>query len=236
MGEPAGTPLLLLFDIDGTLVLRGSAAHRDALFAALKEVHGIDDPGAVRAIEPAGRTDGEIARAILLQHDVPAEQVDARAQDVRHACTRAYAELCPDDLSSLVAPGVIDLLEDLSNREEVRLSLLTGNFEPVARLKLRRAGIGDYFEPEQGAFGSDGEDRAGLPAIARRRAGSTSTPHPRERTMVIGDTPLDIACARADDVRCLAVATGPYGVEQLRAADGVAAHAAQLLPLVEGAL
>lgn len=236
MAGPAATPLLLLFDIDGTLVLRGSAAHRDALFAALKEVHGLDDPGAVRAIDPAGRTDGEIARAILLRHDIPAEQIDARALDVRHACARAYAELCPGDLSSLVAPGVVDLLEALSDRDEIRLSLLTGNFEAVARLKLRRAGIGDYFEPEQGAFGSDGEDRAGLPAIARRRAGSAGAPHPREKTMVIGDTPLDIACARADDVRCLAVATGPFGVADLGDADGVAADAAELLPLVEAAL
>lgn len=236
MAAPAATPLLLLFDIDGTLVLRGSAAHRKALFAALKEVHGLDDPGAVRAIDPAGRTDGEIARAILLQHDVPADRIDARALDVRHACAHAYAELCPEDLSDLVAPGVVDLLEALSDRDEMRLSLLTGNFEAVARLKLRRAGIGDYFEPEQGAFGSDGEDRAGLPAIARRRAGAAGAPHPREKTMVIGDTPLDIACARADDVRCLAVATGPFGVADLGDADGVAAHAAELLPLVEAAL
>jgi phosphoglycolate phosphatase-like HAD superfamily hydrolase len=236
MAQPAAIPLLLLFDIDGTLVLRGSDAHRDALFAALKEVHGLDDPGAIRAIDPAGRTDGEIARAILLRHDVPAERIDARAPDVRHACTRAYAELCPDDLSSLVAPGVVDLLERLSDRDGVRLALLTGNFETVARLKLRRAAIGDYFEPDQGAFGSDGEDRAGLPAIARRRAGNASAAHPRERTLVIGDTPLDIACARADEVRCLAVATGPFGVDELSEADGVAAHAAELLPLIEAAL
>jgi phosphoglycolate phosphatase-like HAD superfamily hydrolase len=229
----AADGLLVLFDIDGTLLLRASDAHRDALLAALREVHGLHAPSASRVIDPAGRTDGEIARAILLAHDVPAERIDARALDVRHACVRAYAELCPEDLSSLVAPGVEGLLEGLSDRDEFRLALLTGNFEPVARLKLRRAGIGHFFEPGQGAFGSDGEDRAGLPAIARRRAGTAGAPHRRERTVIVGDTPLDIACARADDVGCVAVATGPYRVDDLAGADAVARSASELAPLLE---
>ena len=63
-----------------------------------------------------------------------------------------------------------ELLEGLAARDDVRLALLTGNFEPIARLKLERAGIGHYFPPGQGAFGSDHEDRAELPAIARARA------------------------------------------------------------------
>ena len=86
------------------------------------------------------------------------------------------------------------------------LGLVTGNFEPIARLKLNRAGIGHYFEPGHGGFGSDNEDRAALPALARKRAGG----YPREQTVVIGDTPRDIACARADGVHVIAVTTGPY--------------------------
>ena len=104
-------------------------------------------------------------------------------------------------------------------RDDVGLSLVTGNFEPVARLKLARAGVGHHFPAGQGGFGSDSEDRADLPGIARRRAGRDGRAHPRERTMVIGDTPRDIACARADGVRCVAVTTGPFAAADLRDAD-----------------
>ena len=114
---------------------------------------------------------------------------------MQEECSRAYARLCPSDLSHTVVPGVSELLEWLGERESVQLGLLTGNYEPVARLKLSRAGLGRHFPSGQGAFGSDAEDRAALPAIARRRAGRRGAPHPREQTWVIGDTPRDIACA-----------------------------------------
>jgi phosphoglycolate phosphatase len=111
---------------------------------------------------------------------------------------------------------------------------VTGNLEAVARLKLDRAGLGGWFAAGQGAFGSDAEDRAQLPAIARRRAGRLDggAPYPRERTVVIGDTPRDIACARADGVRCVAVATGPYAAEELAGANAVARAAHELPALL----
>jgi phosphoglycolate phosphatase-like HAD superfamily hydrolase len=112
------------------------------------------------------------------------------------------------------------------------LGLVTGNYAAIARLKLRRAGIGHWFDAAIGAFGSDAEDRAELPAIARRRAGEPGAPYPRERTIVIGDTPRDIACAHADGARSVAVATGPFGVDELRAADAVARDASELLALL----
>ena len=129
-----------------------------------------------------------------------------------------------------------ELLADLDERDGVSLALVTGNFEPVARLKLARAGIGLWFAPGQGGFGSDNEDRAALPAIARRRAARDGTAWPRERTLVIGDTPNDIACARADGVRCLAVATGPFAADDLHGADAVAADAGELRELLDHAI
>ena len=142
----------------------------------------------------------------------------------------AYDALCPPDLADRVAPGVPELLAALAARPgEFRLALVTGNLEPIARIKLGRAGIGDYFEAGQCGFGSDHASRAELPAIARSRAGDW----PRERTVVIGDTPRDIACARADDVRVAAVATGPFAVEALADADAVVDHARALLPVLE---
>jgi phosphoglycolate phosphatase len=207
-----------------------------ALHRALHEVHGVHTEGIRSPVAPAGRTDGEIARAILLAAGVSAERIDERADEVRAACCRWYAELCPPDLSDTVLPGVPALLEWLATVGGARLSLVTGNYEPVARLKLARAGLGRWFAAGQGAFGSDAEDRAALPAIARRRAGVTGAPFPRERTIVIGDTPRDIACARADGLRCLAVATGPFSEEELGEADAVAAGAAELREPLEALL
>ena len=120
---------------------------------------------------------------------------------MRAVCCREYAKLCQPSLTDRVLPGVAELLEWLSSRDDVRLSLVTGNYEPVARLKLSRAGLGRHFPAGQGGFGSDAEDRVALPPIARRRAGSDGISYPREQTIVIGDTPRDIACAHADDLR-----------------------------------
>ncbi len=228
--------LLLLFDIDGTLLAKAAGAHRDALHAALLDVHGVDAQVVRGPLSPAGRTDGEIARTLLLQAGVTARRIDERARDVQIACSRTYAEICPPDLSDKLLPGVVELLEWLAGRPDVALSLVTGNYEAVARLKLARAGVGRYFDPGQGAFGSDSEDRVALPPLARRRAGRLGSPHPRERTIVIGDTPRDIACAHADDIRVFAVATGPFAPDDLRAADAVAGTVAELRPALEAAL
>jgi phosphoglycolate phosphatase len=221
-------PLLLLWDIDGTLLQRASAEHGRALREAAARVHGLDGLDGVTA-EYAGRTDAAILRDLLRLAGVEDPAIDARAQEVRTVSAELFARLCPDDLSRFVAPGVPEVLEALAARPgEVRQALLTGNFEPIGRLKVARAGLGAYFEAGQGAFGSDAVSRARLPAIARGRAGDW----PRERTVVIGDTPRDIACARADEVRVIAVATGPFAVEELADADAVVDDARALLPVL----
>jgi phosphoglycolate phosphatase-like HAD superfamily hydrolase len=227
--------VLLLFDIDGTLLLRAADAHRDAIYEALRVVHGVTEPER-RGMQVAGRTDAEISRTLLVHAGVAAQRIDARADDVRVAACAAYGRLCPDDLSAHVAPGMAELLERLAAREDTVLALVTGNYEPIARLKLRRAGIGHFFATGQGGFGSDHEDRSELPGIARHRAGQAhgeGEPWPQARTAVIGDTPRDIACARADGVRVAAIATGPYEPAQLRAADAVARDATELGAVLE---
>lgn len=224
--------MLALFDIDGTLVTGAAKVHAVALNAAITEVHGVDARDLRHRINPAGRTDGEISRLILLALGVSAERIDERTGEVREACCRNYARLCPPDLREHVIPGIPALLEWAAGRDGVQLGLLTGNYEPVARLKLARAGIGKWFAPGLGAFGSDSEDRAALPAIARRRAGHVR----REDTIVIGDTPRDIACARADGVSCVAVTSGQYGAGELTGADAVARDADELRDVLEAAL
>jgi phosphoglycolate phosphatase len=223
--------MLLLFDIDGTLLDGARPSVGAALSAALKDVHGVDTREIRRGIETAGRTHGEIARAILRDAGVPVDRIDALAGVVRDRSCAAYARLpAPGDLACGVLPGVRELLDWLVVQEDVKLGLLTGNYEAIARLKLTRAGIGSAFPRGQGAFGSDAEDRAALPAIARRRAGTPGAPYPRRDTIVIGDTPLDISCARADGLRCVAVATGPFRPDALTSADAVARDAVELLP------
>jgi len=197
---------------------------------AAQEVHGVADLH-LHPVEAAGRTDLAIARDLLLAAGVPGEDIDARATDVAARAVEAYADLCPADLSPRLAPGIVELLDALADRAGTfRLSLVTGNLEPVARLKLQRAGIGHRFPAGQGGFGSDHASRAELPLIARTRM--SDPPWPRARTVVIGDTPRDIACARADGVRVAAVATGPFAVAALADADAVADDARSLLPVL----
>jgi phosphoglycolate phosphatase-like HAD superfamily hydrolase len=155
--------------------------------------------------------------------------IDARADEVAAAAVAAYEELCPADLSAFVAPGIAAALDALAADPAVyRQALVTGNLEPIARRKLASAGIGHHFAAGQGGFGSDAEDRSELPAVARARAGGWA----RERTVVIGDTPRDIACARADGVRVIAIATGPFPPEALADADAVVDGASALLPVL----
>jgi len=224
--------LLLLFDIDGTLLRGASDAHAAAVHEAIRAVWDVPDPRAAR-VEAAGRTDPEIVRAILLNLGVDVARIDAGMTDFRVAAGEAYARLVPDDLSQRVVPGMEAVLDELAVREDVVLSLVTGNLEAIARLKLRAAGIGQRFASGQGGFGSDDEDRAVLPGVARARAGDDGRAFARERTVVIGDTPRDIACARADGLRCVAVTTGPYGASALADADAVIGSAGELPGVVE---
>ena len=143
----------------------------------------------------------------------------------------AYEALCPPDLSERVLPGIVELLEALAARpDEFRLSLVTGNLEPIARRKLDRRRARPLLRA--------GPGRLRLrPRLARRAAGRSRARRagdwPRERTVVIGDTPRDIACARADGVRVAAVATGPFAIEALADADAVVDDARALLPVLE---
>jgi phosphoglycolate phosphatase-like HAD superfamily hydrolase len=241
--------LLLLFDIDGTLLGNAAQAHARALQQALHVVHGIGEGEGDHQwprVAAAGRTDMEIAREIALLYGVSAERFQERREQLIDVCVREYVRLVPDDLSDRVVPGMRELLDELGARDDVRLSLVTGNLEPVARVKLNRAGVGRYFADGQGAFGSDSEDRTDLPPIARARAGGRlhgepddrpyGEPHPRARTIVIGDTDRDVACAHADDLRCFAVTTGPLGREGLERADAIAEDARQLRALLHAAL
>lgn len=224
--------MLVLFDIDGTLLLRASMEHARAVLGAIDEVWGVGSSGGdVPRIQAAGRTDIEIARQILEHHEVTGSAFEDRLPAFHAATADHYRRLVPADLSAHLAPGVAGALDTLGADAAMHLSLVTGNLESVAHLKLASAGVGGFFARGQGGFGSDAEDRCELPAIARGRAGAAwndGVPWPREQTVVVGDTPRDIACARADGVRIIAVPTGPYAADELSDADLVLSGLAAL--------
>jgi phosphoglycolate phosphatase-like HAD superfamily hydrolase len=223
--------VLLLFDIDGTLLLRAHVEHRLALAEAVREVWSAVDPGN-DAVPAAGRTDVAIARDICLLGGVVAADFDDGLDAFFAVCARAYDRIAPDDLRDRHAPHAEAALTDLAARPGVRLALVSGNLEAVARMKLDRAGLGAFFPAGQGAFGSDSEDRTDLPPLARRRAGDDGAPYPRAHALVVGDTPNDIAAAHADGLRCVAVTTGPFSRAELARAELVISGLDELPPRV----
>lgn len=207
---------LVLFDIDGTLVLTGRAGVR-ALGRALDEVAG--RTGLMDGVAFAGRTDRAIITDALGAVGVqPADQMYADVRD--RYCTYLSREVHSDSPHpKLVLPGVRDALDRLAPLEEagaVAVGLLTGNFARGAEIKLayfdlwRRFGFG--------AFGDVHVDRRALvplaiEAAARAGAGAFQPEH----LVIVGDTPADVDCAHAHGAKAIAVATGLYNLEQLRA-------------------
>ena len=207
---------LVLFDIDGTILLSAGAGRR-AIHAAFTD-HGVDLAPA-RGIRFDGKTDPQIVMEILAAAGHAEPEEPARIAGVLE---RYVSHLVRDLAESVgrtrVMPGIPALLDALEADAGVVLGLLTGNVLPGARLKLQAAGL-DPARFLVGAFGSDHARRGELPAIAAERARPHfgRTPSGPE-VVIIGDTPADVRCGEGIGARTIAVATGGYGVEELRAA------------------
>ena len=199
-----------LFDIDGTLLASGGAG-KAALESAFTESFGI----ALRVQIPyAGRTDRAIGRDLLRLHDI-----DASLENWERLLASYLARL-PASLNhhqGRVLPGILALLSVLQTRGDIALGLLTGNVRAGARVKLGHYGLYEHFA--FGGFGDHHFDRDDVArealAAAKLHLGEQMTP---ERIWVIGDTPLDVRCARAIGAKVVAVATGLHTVEQLKEA------------------
>ena len=203
---------VILFDIDGTLVLTGGAGVR-AMTRAFEELFTI--PDAFRGIPMPGRTDAGILSHAAAAHGVARGEL-ARFPGVYLAHLATEVEK-PGPRKGIM-PGVRPLLDSLSNRSDVYLALLTGNYEDAARVKLEYFDLWRYFRC--GAFGDDAPDRNSLlpKALDRIRQCGGPDAGPAD-VVVIGDTPLDVACAAAFGARSIAVATGSYDVDALRSTD-----------------
>jgi phosphoglycolate phosphatase len=204
-------PLLILWDIDGTLIRSGGLA-AEIFELALATVVGEAPRERVRM---SGKTDPQIISEYLTLMDVDDPAV---LPAVLHLAQQelAAAESLLSEQGSICA-GVYDLLERLSAFDTVTQTLLTGNVAPNARVKLRAFGLDHFVDFEIGAYGSDHAERTNLVPIALERAERLrSLRIDPDRTWVIGDTPNDAACARAGGVRCLLVASGTYSLEELQ--------------------
>ena len=205
---------LVLFDIDGTLILSGGAGMR-AMTRAFHETFGVAN--AFDGMPPAGRTDTFLLAGALARAEVEdSPENHARFRD-------AYLPILADEIVRRghgrygVMPGIEALLTSLRAQTGWHLALLTGNYEGAARVKLRHFGLDGYFE--WGVFGEESGDRRVLGRIALERARQRDIPEAScSAAIVIGDTPDDIACAQAVGARALAVATGSFTVEELTAA------------------
>ena len=204
---------LVLWDVDGTL-MQSRGAIRESRTRALRAVYGIE--GEIRRVAGGGMTDPQLTLETVALHDwtedAALERLDAFRDAYLAGLEAARASLAAD---LEILPGVKETIERLHAAGAVQ-SLLTGNYEPAARLKVRAAGLDGRLDFELGAFGSDNRDRLCLVPVAlekaRRRLDPAMT---ADQIVVIGDSPRDIACARAGGARAVAVATGPHPASEL---------------------
>jgi phosphoglycolate phosphatase-like HAD superfamily hydrolase len=203
---------LILFDIDGTLVLTGGAGAR-AMASAFADVFGL--PDTFGTLNFAGRTDAWIVTQIAAQHAAISDpMVLRRFHDVY--VEHLSREITRPGPKKGVLPGVRELLDRLAGRGDAFLALLTGNFERGAQVKLEYFDLWRYFPC--GAFGDTAQERNSLFATALERVIACGGPRfAPEHAVIVGDTPLDVAVAKAGGARSVAVATGFYDLEALEA-------------------
>ena len=210
---------LVLWDIDGTLVQAGEVG-RDIFTEAFQAVLGrAPDEVTARALAMAGRTDPEIALEFLAAHEIAeGEQHLAAFSEALVTALAAKAAVIRERGRAL--PGARETLDALGRADGVVQSLLTGNLQPNALLKLASFDLDGYLDFEVGGFGSDHHHRPSLVEVARAKAERKyGMAFEGAATVLVGDTPLDVAAGRAGGARVVAVATGPYRAGELRSTE-----------------
>jgi len=202
---------LILFDIDGTLTRtqNGYLPFNEAILVTFGKV------GDIRTVVPDGNTDPRIVKDIFAQANLKIA-IDAADWQRFTANLRERYQHHVRQGTTAVRPlaGAAELLQMLSADEAFHTTVVTGNFEVTAQVKLEAAGLAQYLA--RGAYASDSEHRPDLPAIAKERwqrlSGQIISPR---QCIVVGDTPYDLEAARQNNMKCLLVGTGRYPVEEL---------------------
>jgi phosphoglycolate phosphatase-like HAD superfamily hydrolase len=209
----SGKMVLLLFDVDGTLIHCGRQV-RAIIGDALRMVYG--ESGDLDGYDFSGKTDDQIVFDLLSAAGLPEARIRSGLEEMRTLYfTSLKTRLRPEEMR--VLPNVRDLLCRLAEDENVALGLITGNWEKGARIKLESVGLEGFFSC--GAFGDGSRSRRELPPKALRAAGrSYGRSFVEEDAVILGDSPLDVDCARAHGIRMVAVSTGWTSEEALKAA------------------
>lgn len=201
---------MLLFDIDGTLLLSGGGG-AIAFEKAFEELFGI--PQAWQDVIPDGKTD----RIIFEEISERCLGRPLKEHEYKRLCEsylRYFRKTILESKRFRLLPGIPQLFQALARRRDIVNGLATGNLEEAAWLKLQRAGLQGYFQ--FGGFGSDSPDRLSLTRKALERGQTlTGGPIPPERIFLIGDTAHDIAAGKELGIRTIAVATGRTSLEVL---------------------
>jgi phosphoglycolate phosphatase len=208
---------LILFDIDGTLIRTGGAGVR-AMTRAFSQTCGI--PDALNRVEVAGRTDRLIMTDALALSGRPLDD------DLLQQFRELYCNYLREELQQMpqyeftdagmkgALPGVRPLLDELEQRDDIDLALLTGNFRTSAEIKLAHYDLWRYFP--WGAFADDALERPDLLPVALTRYQShTARAIDPADVIIVGDTPHDVGCARAGGAKVVAVATGVFNAAAL---------------------
>lgn len=217
MTEARAGRRLILFDVDGTLIVRGDPDHLAAIDTGLRAAFP-DLRASIRDIDFDGKIDRQIAREVLRVGGIAGVVDDTTLSTILAAATEAYriswqGRAGDDDL----LPGVRILIQRLAVDSRFALGLLTGGIRGVVETKMKRLALEPYFPV--GAFGDEVERRSELLPLALSRAYQRyGERFERDRVVVVGDTPNDVAAAHAGGVACLGVATGRFTLEELRAA------------------
>ncbi|MFL6447843.1 MAG: HAD family hydrolase [Bryobacteraceae bacterium] len=203
---------LALFDIDGTLIRRAGPHHKEALIAGIRKVTGLETN--MEGIATAGTLDRDLLTLMLRRMGWNDASVSNVLSDVMTACHASYGENCPADLRDRVCPGLPDLLEELKSRG-ASLGVVSGNLREIGRRKLELAGLWSYFSI--GAFSEDGHTRSELAHKAAQHAALAENAGSFRRISLVGDHANDVAAAKANGFRSVAVATGLSSAEELAA-------------------
>ncbi|HEY0323991.1 MAG TPA: haloacid dehalogenase-like hydrolase [Pyrinomonadaceae bacterium] len=199
---------VLLWDIDGTLMRSERRdAYKDYTVPVLEIVFGT--AGRLREMTVSGMTDLQIVVEALRDEGFTPAQIRERVEDLRTHYMQEMERATRDGAQGFhLLPGVREILEATEQHPRYLNSLLTGNIEPAAHLKMRLMGLSQFFQLP-GAFGDDSHDRRDLPALAVERINHHLNLNlPTRQFIVIGDTPNDIACARHGNMHAVAVGTG----------------------------
>jgi phosphoglycolate phosphatase-like HAD superfamily hydrolase len=204
---------LLLFDLDGTILHAKHERGREPFRAVMREMFAVDvDWSGVR---PDGKTDPSIIAELLERAGAPARPDAATLRAFERALALRTVEALARGTTRVDAvPGVRALLEAVAPDPRFALGVLTGNLEQAAHLKLRAAGLAEFFAV--GAFGSDAAARAALPEIARARFRRHSGADVAlADCVIVGDTPLDHAAAAENGMACVLIASGRTPLAEL---------------------